>query len=162
MKTIIVYYSQSGNTRKAAEMLRAELGADIAEIESEKPYNADMWKAWDEAQEERKDWNIRPLKKLPDISAYDTMIIGSPVWGHMLANPVFAFMRQSDFSGKRVFGFWTFYDHDEQCGADFKKEAKGGYVRGLPLPRHLTGNGAEYGAGWGLTPVVSGGVGVVE
>lgn len=144
-RILIVYYSQTNNTRTAAEMLRAELGADIAEITPETPYNMDMWKAWDEAQIERKDWKIRPLKNLPDISAYDTVLVGTPVWGHTLANPVFAFMRQSDFSGKRVYGFWTFYDHDEQCDADFKKEAKGGeYVKGLPLPRRLTGSRAAY------------------
>lgn len=104
-RILIVYYSQTNNTRTAAEMLRAELGADIAEITPETPYNMDMWKAWDEAQAERKDWNLRPLKSLPDLSAYSTILIGTPVWGYTLANPVFAFMRQSDFSGKRVFGF---------------------------------------------------------
>ena len=144
-KTIVVYYSQTNNTRQAAQMLAKELGAEIAEIDVVKPYNDDMWKAWDEAQEERKDWNLRPLKNIPDISTYDTVIIGTPVWGYTLANPVFAFMRQTDFSGKRVYGFWTFYDHDEKCDADFKAETRGGeYMKGLPLPRSLTGNRSKY------------------
>ena len=144
-KTIVVFYSQTNNTRQAAQMLAEAIGADIAEIDVVKPYNDDMWKAWDEAQEERKDWSIRPLKNLPDISAYETVVIGTPVWGYTLANPVFAFMRQADLSGKRVYGFWTFYDHDEKCDADFKAETRGGeYVKGLPLPRSLTGNRSEY------------------
>lgn len=144
-KAIVVYYSQTNNTRQAAQMLAVAIGADIAEIEPERPYNVDMWKAWDEAQEERKDWNIRPLKSIPDISTYDTVIIGTPVWGYTLSNPVFAFMRQADLSGKRVYGFWTFYDHDEKCVEDFKAETRGGeYVNGLSLPRTLTGNRAKY------------------
>ena len=144
-KTIVIYYSQTNNTRQAAQMLARELGADIAEIEPVKPYNADMWKAWDEAQAERKDWNLHPLKSIPDISTYDTVIIGTPVWGYTFANPVFAFMRQVEFTGKRVYGFWTFYDHDEKCEEDFKAETRGGeYVKGLPLPRNLTGNRARY------------------
>lgn len=143
-KILVVYYSQTNNTRTAAEMLARELGADIARIESTTPYDMDMWKAWDEAQAERKDWDLRQLKNLPDLSAYSTILVGTPVWGYTLANPIFAFMRQSDFSGKRVFGFWTFYDHDEQCDADFKRESKGSYAKGLPLPRRLTGNKANY------------------
>ena len=45
MKTLIAYYSQSGQTKRMAEMLAEKLGADLYEIVPERKYNDDMWKA---------------------------------------------------------------------------------------------------------------------
>lgn len=72
----------------------------------------------------------------PDLSGYDTIILGGPVWGLTLSNPLPAFIRQSDFKGKTVSAFWTFYDHDEKYAQDVKKECAGAIVKaGLSLPR---------------------------
>ena len=145
MKTLIAYYSQSGQTKRMAEMLAGKLSADLYEIVPARTYNSDMWKAWDEAQIERKENNYPALKgELPDISDYDTILLGTGIWGYTMANPVTSFIRQMDFSGKKMSAFWTFYDHDEKVDDDMRdslKRAK--YVKGLSLPRSLTSSKAR-------------------
>ena len=137
---LIAYYSQSGQTKRFAQLIADMTGADLYEIEPVRRYTDDMWKAWDEAQVERAENKYPALKgNLPDISKYDTVIVGGGVWGFTLSNPIFSFMRGMDFSGKKVSAFWTFYDHDEKYNNDMKAETKGGkYIDGLPLPRNLT------------------------
>ena len=139
-KILIAYYSQTGQTKKEAVKLQEKTGADIYEIVPNRTYNDDMWKAWDEAQIERKENNYPDLdSNLPDISRYDVVLIGGASWGYTLSNPVTSFIRKMDFSGKKVSAFWTFYDHDEKYDEDMKKETKNGnYIKGLPLPRTLT------------------------
>ena len=145
MKTLIAYYSQSGQTRRMAEMIAEKTGADLYEIVPARVYSADMWKAWDEAQIERKEDNYPSLKgDMPDISGYDTIILGTGIWGYTMANPVTSFIRRMDFSGKKMSAFWTFYDHAEKVDGDMRNELKGAnYVTGLPLPRSLTSNKAK-------------------
>lgn len=102
-KTILVaYYSQTGQTKKFAEMIAKMTNADVYEIVPVRKYNDDMWKAWDEAQIERAENKYPALRGgLPDISKYDTVIIGGGVWGFTLANPIFSFMKAMDFAGKK-------------------------------------------------------------
>lgn len=145
-KTILVaYYSQTGQTKKFAEIIAKMTNADIYEIVPVRKYNDDMWKAWDEAQIERAENKYPALRgELPDISKYDTVIIGSGVWGFTLANPIFSFMRTMDFAGKKVSSFWTFYDHDEKYNNDMRAETRNGtYKDGLALPRSLTADKAK-------------------
>ena len=72
---------------------------------------------------------------------YGLALIGSGVWTYTLANPVVSFVRAINFNGKKVSGFWTFYDHDEKMNIDLKNYCKGAhYINGLPLPRKLTAN----------------------
>ena len=45
MKTLIAFYSQSGQKKKYAQMIAEKMGADLYEIVPERTYNSDMWKA---------------------------------------------------------------------------------------------------------------------
>lgn len=141
-KTLIAVYSQTGQSMHIAHILQKKISADIYEIIPDHKYNDDMWKTWDEAQEEIKN-NTYPglTNAIPDLSIYDTIIVGGPVWGMTLANPVVTFMRNVKLEGKIISSFWTFYDHDEKYDhamRDMSKEAH--YITGLPLPRFVTGN----------------------
>lgn len=141
-KILIAYYSQTGETKRAAGILAEKLGAELYEIIPDRNYDPDMWKAWDEAQAERRDNDYPKLKgQLPDMAGYDMVIVGGPVWGFTLANPVTSFLQETDFAGKTVSAFWTFYDHDEQYDNAMRECAKNAvYVKGLALPRSVTGN----------------------
>ena len=144
-KILIAYYSQTGMTKRMAEIIKKKTNADIYEIIPVKKYNDDMWKAWDEAQIERANGTFPELKnELPNISKYDVILVGGGVWGYTLSNPVDSFMQKMDFQGKRVSAFWTFYDHDEKYNIDMKKKTKNGkYIDGLPLPRSLISNNTK-------------------
>ncbi len=141
-KTLIAVYSQTGQSMRIAHILQKNFPADIYEIIPDRKYNDDMWDAWDEAQEEIKN-NAYPdlMNAIPDLSIYDTIIVGGPVWGMTLANPVVTFMRNAKLEGKVVSSFWTFYDHDEKYDHAMRDMSKGAhYITGLPLPRFITGN----------------------
>ena len=85
-KTLIVYFSATGNTKAAAQKLAQEFNADLYEITPEMPYTAaDLnWRdKTSRSTQEMKDKSSRPAikGKCENIADYDTVWIGFPVWG---------------------------------------------------------------------------------
>ena len=79
MKTLILFYSLSGNTKAFAEKKARELGADIEEIlEEKKASMISVWVFGVSRALKRQTVPIKPIKS--QISSYDTIIIMSPVW----------------------------------------------------------------------------------
>ena len=108
-KVLVLYYSQTSNTRTVAEAIQARLGADIEEIVVAEPYDGDFQQTIERCQQERADGilpDIRPLGK--DLSRYDIIFLGYPVWFGTYAPPVAALLDQVDLSGKKVVPFCTF------------------------------------------------------
>lgn len=108
-KVLIVYYSQTSNTKAVAEEMATKLGADIEEIVAEKPYDGDFQATIERCMQEREQGiipEIQPLKA--DVAQYDVIFIGFPVWFGTYAPPVAAFLNQVDLSGKKVVPFCTF------------------------------------------------------
>ena len=136
-KSLIVFYSQTGVTKSIAEMVQEKTGGNLYEVKTQRTYDSDMWKAWDEAQKETASGRLPELAgQLPDLGRYDFIILGGPVWGWTISNPLLAYIRQTDFTGKKVSAFWTFYDHDEKYAEDVRNECKGAIVEtGLSIPR---------------------------
>ena len=111
MKTAVVYYSWSGNTRFAAETIAKKAGADIFEIKAEKPYNGDFGKCCDEAKPECSGKKLRPIKPIEglDLAKYDVVFVGTPNWWGTMAPPVRTRATQSKdaLKGKKVCLFQT-------------------------------------------------------
>ena len=97
MKTAVVYFSWSGNTRFAAETIAKKAGADLFEIKAETPYNSNYGKCCDEAKPECYGKKLRPIKAIDglDISKYDMIFVGSPNWWGTLAPPVRTWLTQN-------------------------------------------------------------------
>ena len=97
MKTAVVYYSWSGNTRFAAETIAKKSGADLFEIKAETPYNSDFNKCCDEAKPECYGKTLRPIKPIEglDLAKYDLVFVGSPNWWGTMAPPVRTWVTQS-------------------------------------------------------------------
>ena len=108
-KALVVYYSQTSNTKALAEELATKLGADIEEIALATPYEGDFQATIARVQQEREQ-GIKPeLKPLnADLSQYDTIFIGYPVWFGTMAPPMLAFVETADLSGKKIVPFCTF------------------------------------------------------
>ncbi|KIR03697.1 Flavodoxin [Lachnospiraceae bacterium TWA4] len=144
MKTLLVYYSQKGNTKKIVDLLKEKIEADIFDAATDRVYDDDDWKAADQALAEIQSGTLPELiNEIPDFTSYDSVIIGGPVWGQSLSNPIRRFFQDADLSGKKVSGFWTFWDHDEHYSETMSEECKkqkAVYVEGLSMPRVLTGN----------------------
>lgn len=113
-KTLVVYYSATGSTKKAAETVAAALGADIFEIIPTEPYTSDDLN-WNDknsrvsVEHDNEDKREIPLEKItPDnFDSYDTVYIGYPIWWGIAAWPVNGFVKGNDFSGKTVIPFCT-------------------------------------------------------
>lgn len=108
MKTLIVCYSYTGNTRKIADTIHRKIGGDMAEIETVTPYAGDYNEVVDQGQREVNQGYrpaIRPLGKNP--ADYDTVVLGMPVWWYTFAPAVKTFLSENDFSGKTIYPFIT-------------------------------------------------------
>lgn len=138
-KTLVAFYSKDGNTRKIAELLKSKLNADLYEITTSRHYNSDDWIASEEALKEIQNNDLPPITSPQiDLSPYNIILLGGPVWGQTLATTMMSYLRENTFERKKVSAFWTFYDHDENYNKTMKEMVTGGeYISGLPMPRDL-------------------------
>ena len=107
-KTLVAYFTYSGNAKKVAEEVADIAGADLFEIKRETPYSADYQACVDEARKELQE-NARPelAGKVEDMSQYDTLILGFPNWCKTCPMPVLSFLEAYDLSGKNIYAFVT-------------------------------------------------------
>ncbi len=126
-KILVAYYSATGTTKAVAEKIASYLGADLFEVVPKDDYtSADL--AWTNKKSRvcrehdvifgskaNGSATVSDLKKVPvalkgekpDLSGYDTVFIGAPVWWGIAAWPVNAFVEGADFKGKTVVPFCT-------------------------------------------------------
>ena len=111
MKTAVVYFSWSGNTRFAAETIAKKTSADLFEIKAEKTYNSNFGKCCDEAKPECNGKTLRPIKPIEglDLAKYDVVFVGTPNWWGTMAPPVRTWVTKSKdaLKGKTVCLFQT-------------------------------------------------------
>lgn len=113
-KTLVVYYSASGNTERVAKDIAEAAGADLFEIVPTEVYTSEdlNWTNPDSrVSREHDDESLRdvPLTttEVPDWDSYDTVFIGYPIWWGIAAWPVDTFVKNNDFTGKTVIPFAT-------------------------------------------------------
>lgn len=111
-KTLVVYFSASGTTRKIAEMI-AEVGDfSLYEITPKELYTSDdlNWmNKKSRSSMEMSNKKIRPEITDTDahIKEYDTIILGFPIWWYVAPTIVNTFLEKYDFSGKKIVLFAT-------------------------------------------------------
>ena len=107
-KTLIAYYSWSGNTRAVAEEIQKQTGGTLFEIQTVTPYPAAYQATVDQAKKEIAD-GYRPalVTPLPDVAGYDVVFVGSPNWWGTIAPAVSSFLAAENLSGKTVVPFIT-------------------------------------------------------
>ncbi len=108
-KTLVLYYSQTGATKTVAEELQRQLNADIEQIDVDEPYEGDFAQTIERCQKEKAAGempNINPLQA--NITDYDTIFIGYPVWFGTYATPIAALVKKYKFEGKKIVPFCTF------------------------------------------------------
>lgn len=105
MKSLVVYYSYSGNTKLLAEKIAEYTNSDIKEIIAKVPYtdeDVDWTKEDSRTTLEYKDRTIRPEINDIDITGYDAIYIGFPVWFYREPNLIDTFIESHNFDGKTV------------------------------------------------------------
>ena len=149
-KTLIAYFSHTGenyfggtiknitkgNTHVVAEFAQKVTGGDMFEIRTVKTYPVNYQECCDEAQAEGRA-NARPelAVAVPDISGYDTIVLGYPCWWGTMPQAVFTFLESADFSGKKILPFCTHEGSGMgRSESDIKKLCPGSnVVKGLPI-----------------------------
>lgn len=105
-RTLIVYFSESGNTRGLANRIRALTGSDIFEIRPANPYPDNYSELLDRAQEEQRTQERPALSgRVQDMERYDTILLGFPNWWACIPMPVATFLESYNFSGKTIIPF---------------------------------------------------------
>ncbi|MBR7006949.1 MAG: hypothetical protein IKH98_08775 [Candidatus Methanomethylophilaceae archaeon] len=134
-KVLVAYFSASGVTAALAGRLAEAIGADVYEIKPETPYSdADLnWR--DKNSRSTVEMNDRssrpPIGNDVDVSPYDTVFVGFPVWWYREPSIIDTFAESHDFSGKRIIPFATSGGSDiGQSGENIGRLAKGAEVLG--------------------------------
>lgn len=113
-KTLVVYYSATGNTEEAANYIAAATGADTLELVPVEPYTDEDLNYNDDSSRvvyEHDNPDARDVElvesTVADWESYDTVFIGYPIWWGIAAWPVDGFIEANDFTGKTVIPFCT-------------------------------------------------------
>lgn len=142
-KTLVVYYSATGNTAKVAEVIVNENDMDVFAIMPEQPYSTEDLAWTDENSRVSKEHadpalqDVALLQDTPDNwDSYETVIIGYPIWWGQAAYPVASFVKANDFTGKTVIPFCTSASSDIGDSAQNLADlAKGGeWMGGMRFP----------------------------
>ena len=111
-KILVAYFSASGQTKRLAKTLAGVTNGDLYEITPEVPYtSADL--NWNDKRSrssiEMNDPSSRPAVtgRVEDMSQYDVVFVGFPIWWYQAPTIVQTFLEQYDFAGKTVITFAT-------------------------------------------------------
>lgn len=105
-KTLVAYFSWSGNTQEMASYIAEQTGGDLLELQPETPYPTDYNECGDVALAER-DSDARPaIANLPEsIEEYDSVLVGYPIWWHTAPMIIGTFLESYDLTGVDVYPF---------------------------------------------------------
>lgn len=113
-KTLVVYYSATGNTEEAANLIAQETNGDLFELEPVEPYSDDDLNWSDENSRVVYEHDNEDARNVELVSTtvenwdeYDRVFIGYPLWWQIAAWPVNSFVENNDFTGKTVIPFCT-------------------------------------------------------
>lgn len=105
---LIIYYSWSGNTDTIARLIQKKTGGQLFELNPIQAYPHNYGICVKQAKTEIREKFMPELEIIPDtLEDYDVILIGSPIWWHTMAPPIFTFLSQADLSGKTVIPFCT-------------------------------------------------------
>lgn len=120
-KALVIYFSRAdenyfggsmrfiekGNTEVIAEYIKEIIGADLFKVEPLVPYSDNYMTCINEAKERTSSHNAPIKKEVPDISSYEVIYIGSPIYWGGMPEEMFTALRGVDFSGKTIRIFVT-------------------------------------------------------
>lgn len=113
-KTLVVYYSATGNTEAVANYIADATGGDLFELEPVEPYTDEDLNYNDENSRVSQEYADESLRDVELVSTtvdgfdeYEYIFVGYPIWWQVAAWPVNQFIENNDFTGKTVIPFCT-------------------------------------------------------
>ena len=106
LKSLVVYYTRTGNARFVAETIAAEIGSDVEEVIDMKKRSGVLgYLSGGKDARQGKETQIAPSTKSP--ADYDLIIVGTPIWAARPTPAVTTYLKKNNFSGKKVAVFFT-------------------------------------------------------
>ena len=105
-KILVVYYSNGGNTKKVAQNLHSITGGDIKEIQLVERYPKNIFKMSKLVTKQIADGTLPQIESI-DVSDYDIIFAGSPIWQLSLSLPMKSFLKNNNFENKTLIPFFT-------------------------------------------------------
>ncbi len=108
-KTLVAYFSKSGNTRKAAEAVARESGGNLYEIQIERDYPKSYFMTVILGMKEffRKERSRIKSESVAEFDSYENILLGFPIWYGTCPMAVISFLEKYNFTGKNVYIFFT-------------------------------------------------------
>lgn len=106
-KILTVYYSNGSHTKEVAQNLHYIIGGDIKEIELTEKYPNNIFKMSKLVRKQMKEGYLPKIEDI-DISNYDIVLIGSPIWNFSVSLPVKTFLKNNNFENKILIPFFTY------------------------------------------------------
>lgn len=102
------YTPETGSTQFVAQLIQKQTDGDLYRIETATPYPRQHDALLRFAEKEQQT-SARPSLKtpLPDLSDYDTIYVGYPIWWYTMPMVIYSLFEQNDFAGKTVIPFTT-------------------------------------------------------
>ena len=108
MNKLIVYFSYTNNTRTIANKIKDKFNCDILEIKTKIPYSDDYQTVVDDEQNSEASNHLPEIEDINiDLSKYDEIILGTPVWWYRPVPAIRTFLTQNDLKGKTIKPFAT-------------------------------------------------------
>ncbi|TIM26162.1 MAG: flavodoxin [Mesorhizobium sp.] len=105
---LVAYFTRTGNTRLIATQIARALEATLFQIVPAAVYPEDYETQVAQAEDERQRGFEPPLQAtVPDLSSYETVFLGFPIWGMTAPSVIRSFLSQHDLSGKTLVPFIT-------------------------------------------------------
>ena len=109
-KSVVLYFSATGTTKSIAQRIAKESGSDIIEIVPKEKYKTEdlNYNTDCRANKEQNDSKARPeIKNIIDITKYDTVYLGYPIWWGTNPKIILTLLDTYDFTGKTIIPFCT-------------------------------------------------------
>ena len=123
-KVLVVYYSLTGHTKDIAEQIAAKTNADVFEIKTLETYSSPSVYMKSKKELTSKNYPAIDKENLPNVTDYDTIFIGGPVWWYTMAPALYSYLKITDFGGMRVVPFSTQGSNVGSFFEDFKSQVK--------------------------------------
>jgi flavodoxin len=132
MKRILIYYSLEGHTRFVARRVAGHLGCDLFALETIKPYpSSGFMKFFIAGRDAMFHWKVALQQPLPDLSAYDQVLLATPVWAETVSSPLYSYVKRTDFTGKDLYLVATCSGGPtKKCFATIKRNVHDAHVKG--------------------------------
>ena len=127
-KVLVIYYSWTGHTQDIAQQIATLTNGDTYHIQTQEEFKSSP-AFYARIKKELNNKIYPPLTgTMPDVSNYDVVFVGAPVWWYTMATPMYSFLDQMDFKGKKVIPFSTQGSNPGTFLEDFIANAKNAQV----------------------------------